>query len=110
MVLMRLEDPNEIDYSETDLDAIEYLDDLDDLDVSYSNDIKNLLRAMLSADPNSRKLSYTYTCYEGASGVPHHVRVVLGIVCFDTPFPETIGSTVHHSHDVPANTALRNSY
>lgn len=66
---MRLEDPDAIDYSNTDLNAVEYLDDLDDLDVGYSNEIKNLLREMLSADPGARKSSYTYTYHEGAGGL-----------------------------------------
>jgi hypothetical protein len=56
---MRLEEPEIINYEDYDLDE-EHMDSLVDLGgVDYGDEILNLLRAMLSTDPNNRKFSYT---------------------------------------------------
>lgn len=76
---MRLEDPEPNNYSSLDLDVDEYLDTLPDLDGSYSKDLNDLLREMLRADPDTRKLTYTSRSHGGAVVFFHPVRTVLGM-------------------------------
>lgn len=63
---MRLEEPDEINYEHEDLDE-EYMDTLADLGgIDYGDEILDLLRAMLSTDPNNRKFSCMCIYREGA--------------------------------------------
>jgi hypothetical protein len=55
VALMRLKDPDAVNYKLQDLDE-EFIDSLVDLDGEYTNGLLDLLRAMLSTDPDNRKL------------------------------------------------------
>jgi hypothetical protein len=73
---MRLEEPDIINYEDYDLDE-EHMDSLVDLGgVDYGDEILNLLRAMLSTDPNNRKFSCTCIYRESAGFLLRSVLVV----------------------------------
>jgi hypothetical protein len=74
---MRLEEPELINYEDEDLDE-EHMDSLVDLGgVDYGDEILDLLRAMLSTDPNNRKFSCTCMYREGAGTWLRSVLVIL---------------------------------
>ena len=55
MALMRLKNPEEINFEKLDVKE-EFMDSMIDLDQDYSDELLDLLGAMLCTDPSSRKL------------------------------------------------------